>query len=65
MPKIKTKKSLSKRIFRITKSGKVIRKKITSQHLCHRKSKRVRKGSGNKKLLHEGDSKLIQLTPYK
>ena len=65
MPKIKTKKSVSKRISKITKSGKVMRRKITSQHLCRRKSKRTRKESGDKKLLHKSDLKFNQLIPYK
>lgn len=65
MPKIKTKKSASKRIAKITKTGKVLRRKITSQHLSRRKSKRTKRESGDKVPLHQSDLKLTKLTPYK
>ncbi len=65
MPKIKTKKSASKRISKITKSGKIVRRKITSQHLARRKSKRTRKTSGDKRLLNKSDKSIIDFIPYK
>ena len=48
MPKLKTRKSLSKRVVKITASGRLLRRKTLSQHLAHRKSRRTRKNSGNK-----------------
>jgi ribosomal protein L35 len=65
MPKIKTRKSASKRIAKITKGGKVIRRKITAQHLARKKSKRTRKTAGDKIALDTTDRKIINLLPYK
>lgn len=65
MLKIKTKKSVSKRIVKITKKGKVMRRRITAQHLARRKSKRTRKNAGKKTTVNSANKRIINLTPYK
>jgi ribosomal protein L35 len=65
MPKIKTKKSASKRIAKVTRGGKIIRRKITAQHLARRKSQRTRKTSGDKTVVSIADKKITKLVPYK
>ncbi|PIT97200.1 50S ribosomal protein L35 [Candidatus Berkelbacteria bacterium CG10_big_fil_rev_8_21_14_0_10_41_12] len=65
MPKIKTRKTVSKRIAKKTASGKLLRRKITSQHLVHRKSRRTRKQSGQKTNFSKSDEKKMgKLAPY-
>lgn len=66
MPKLKTRKTASKRLVKITASGKMIRKKTVAQHLVHRKSKRTIKESGNTLVITKSDSeKMKKLTPYR
>jgi large subunit ribosomal protein L35 len=65
MPKIKTVKSAAKRIVKITKNGKLIRLKMSGQHLARRKSKRARSNAFTKLSLKSADSKRIKrLVPY-
>lgn len=66
MPKIKTRKSASKRLARVTASGKLMRRKITAQHLVKRKTKRTIKGSGRSEEVVASEVKrLKKLTPYR
>jgi len=66
MPKIKTRKSLSKRIVKVTKKGKILRRKTVAQHLAHRKTKRTKKESGKKITVSTANSRLAKaLAPYK
>jgi len=66
MPKIKTNKTLSKRISKITNSGKVVRRKTLSQHLVHRKTARTIAESGADVQVSRTESKKIKkLIPYK
>ncbi len=66
MPKIKTNKTLSKRISKITNSGKVVRRKTLSQHLVHRKTARTIAESGADVQASRTESKKIKkLIPYK
>lgn len=65
MPKLKTRKTIAKRIASATASGKILRRKTTSQHLVHRKSKRTRKNSGEKVSFSPSEEKkLKKLVPY-
>ena len=66
MPKIKTVKSASKRIVKISKNGKLMRLSMSSQHLVRRKSKRARKNALKKIALSLADSnKIKRLLPYR
>ena len=51
MPKRKTRKSVAKRIKRITANGLVIARAQSSQHLIRRKSNRTIARSGGSKVL--------------
>lgn len=65
MPKIKTSKSASKRIVKITKNGKVIRLKMASQHLARKKSKRARRNALGQTGVSVSDiRKIKRLIPY-
>lgn len=64
MPKTKTNKTLSKRI-RVTKRGKVLARRRTTQHLVARASKRAVKHSGQIIAISESMAKGIKkLLPY-
>jgi len=63
--KLKTSKSCSKRIIKITKSGKILRRSTSSQHLAANKSKRTKQGAGNATLLSKtSHDKIKKLMPY-
>lgn len=65
MPKLKTVKSASKRIAKITKSGKILRFKISAQHLARKKSKRTKKEAKKKLAISKADlRKIKRLIPY-
>ncbi|MDH4358600.1 MAG: 50S ribosomal protein L35 [Candidatus Berkelbacteria bacterium] len=65
MPKIKTKKSIRKRVAKITGTSRILRRKTVSQHLCSRKSKRTKKNSGRKTGLTKADERKIRAqVPY-
>jgi large subunit ribosomal protein L35 len=65
MPKIKTVKTASKRISRITKNGKIMRMTMSAQHLARRKSKRAKQNALNQVVVHKTDAKqLKRLVPY-
>jgi ribosomal protein L35 len=66
MPKIKTRKSASKRLAKITSGGKLIRRKTLAQHLVKRKTKRTIKASGKAVEVAPSEvKKLKKLTPYR
>jgi len=66
MPKLKTRKTASKRLIKVTASGKLLRRKTTAQHLVHRKSKRTIEGSGSSIQIGKSDlEKMKKLTPYR
>ena len=66
MPKIKTRKSASKRLAKVTSSGKLIRRKTLAQHLVKRKTKRTIKSSGKSVEVAASEvKKLKRLTPYR
>lgn len=66
MPKIKTRKSASKRLAKVTSSGKLIRRKTLAQHLVKRKTKRTIKSSGNRVEVVKSELKKMKiLTPYR
>jgi ribosomal protein L35 len=66
MPKLKTSKTASKRISKITKSGKLLRRKTLSQHLVHRKANRTIKRSGEDMQVTNADEQRIKkLIPYR
>lgn len=63
--KLKTVKSAQKRIANITKRGKLIRRKLSAQHLVSGKTKRTRQNSAKKQVVAKADSKKIKrLLPY-
>lgn len=66
MPKLKTRKSASKRLAKVTASGKLIRRKTLAQHLVKRKTKRTIKSSGkSSEVVGSEVKKLKRLTPYR
>jgi len=63
--KLKTVKSVKKRIIK-TGKGKILRRKMTAQHLTMGKSKRVRRAAGKKVEISKSDSaKIKRLVPYR
>lgn len=60
MPKIKTKKAAQKRIGKITKKGRILRLRLSSQHLATRKSKRTRRSALKKTEFHKSNLKKIK-----
>ncbi len=64
MPKMKTNRSVAKRI-RKTGSGKLIRKKAFTSHLLSHKGKRQKRDLNRKVLVFKGDVKRLErLIPY-
>ncbi|MAG44419.1 50S ribosomal protein L35 [bacterium] len=64
MPKIKTRKSASKR-FKISKSGKVLRKKIGQDHFNVKESgKKTRKKRKQQKVVKSDLNRIKKLLPY-
>ena len=65
MPKIKTHKATAKR-FKVTGSGKLMRRKVGASHLRRRKPKRVRRMySETVELTCQGEKKRVRrLAPY-
>lgn len=60
MPKLKTSKTAAKRIKKITRKGKVLRRKMSAQHRMHGKNKKIRQRSKRSKTLNSGDYKKIK-----
>jgi len=65
MPKLKTSKTASKRLSKLTAGGTPLRRRRLAQHLVRRKTRRNIKASGEKTVfsLSEG-KKIIKLNPY-
>ncbi|MBI4175305.1 50S ribosomal protein L35 [Candidatus Berkelbacteria bacterium] len=65
MPKMKTNKSASKRIVRITRTGKLMRLKMSAQHRRKGKSKAAKRNARKQLVITKGDSiKIKRLLPY-
>lgn len=63
--KLKTVKSAQKRI-KITRQGKLLRRKLSAQHLTQGKSKRARRGAGKLSQVARADkNKIKKLIPYR
>lgn len=63
--KLKTVKSASKRIVKITKTGKILHRKLSAQHLSAGKSKRVRSNADKTVAFNKADAKKIKkMVPY-
>lgn len=60
MAKLKTKKSALKRIGKLTKKGKVMRLRLSSQHLASHKSKRTRQRAKEKTEFHKSNLKRLK-----
>lgn len=66
MPKIKTSKSASKRIIKITSQGQLVRLTMSAQHLARRKSKRARQNAINQHAVHKSVRKrILRVIPYR
>lgn len=64
MPKVKTKRSAAKR-FKVTKRGKIKRKKAKTRHILSSKSPGQKRRLGKKVLVKHADRKSIkQSMPY-
>lgn len=65
MPKLKTNKSAAKRIIRITRTGKMLRRKMSAQHRRKGKSKRTKREASHLLVVAKSDmKKLRRLVPY-
>jgi len=65
MPKLKTKKGASKR-FRITKNGKIKRKKAYKSHILTKKSSNRKRNLGKPGYVFSGEMKTVKrMLPYK
>lgn len=58
--KQKTVKTAKKRVVKITKNGKLLRRKLSAQHLTQGKSKRVRKATDKTESIAKADIKKIK-----
>lgn len=66
MPKLKNSKTATKRIKKITKNGKVLRRKMSAQHRMHGKNKKIKLRSKQTKKVTPGDyRKIKKLIPNK
>ncbi len=66
MPKLKTSKTAVKRIKKITRSGNVLRRKMSAQHRMHGKNKKIKQRSKQARTLNSGDyRKIKKLIPNK
>lgn len=64
MPKLKVRKSISKR-FRITRTGKIIRRKAGKSHLLTKKSSRHKQDIKHYGITADADkNKIKRLLPY-
>lgn len=63
--KLKTVKSAMKRIVRMTKTGKILHRKLAAQHRSGGKSKRVRSDADKTVAFTKADAKKIRkMVPY-
>lgn len=58
--KQKTVKTAKKRILKTTKAGKLLRRKLSGQHLTQGKSKRVMSATGKSQAVAKADQKRIK-----
>lgn len=66
MPKLKNSKTASKRIKKITRNGKILRRKMSAQHRMHGKNKKIKQRSKNSVKVTSADYKRIKkLIPIK
>ncbi|MBD3245732.1 MAG: 50S ribosomal protein L35 [Candidatus Omnitrophica bacterium] len=64
MPKVKTRKALAKRV-RITKNGKVVRKKAGTRHLLSGKNRKRKRRLKQRDVVAPQDAKMIKRAmPY-
>lgn len=64
--KLKTSKSAKKRIVKITKTGKVISRRLSAQHLVAGKTKRTKRATGKSFTIKKADAaNLKKLVPYR
>ncbi|MCA1994280.1 MAG: 50S ribosomal protein L35 [Coleofasciculus sp. S288] len=64
MPKLKTRKAAAKR-FRVTGSGKILRRKAYKNHMLEHKSSERRQRLSNMALVDERDAENVRLMlPY-
>jgi len=64
MPKIKTRRAAAKR-FRITGTGKVIRRRARTRHLLEWKNSRQKRALGRDRIVKGGDKKKVKvMMPY-
>lgn len=65
MPKLKTRKSVAKRVVKLTKTGKLMRRSTSAQHRTTGKSSRTLRQAKMKEALSAGDVKAIKnALPY-
>lgn len=57
MPKFKAKTTVKKRVSKITKTGILLRNKVSARHLVRRKSKRARQNRMSKQSIKSNDIK--------
>lgn len=57
MPKFKAKTTVKKRVSKITKTGILLRNKISARHLVRRKSKRAKQNRMSKQSIKSNDIK--------
>lgn len=66
MPKLKTRKSVAKRIAKVTRTGKIMRSATSAQHRTTGKSKRTLRQTKMKLTLSAGDVAAIKKAlPYR
>jgi large subunit ribosomal protein L35 len=64
MPKIKTRKAAAKR-FRITGTGKIMRRRARTKHLLEWKSSRQKRALGRDMVVSKGDATKVRvMMPY-
>jgi ribosomal protein L35 len=65
MPKLKTRKSIAKRVVKITSNGKMMRRATSAQHRTTGKSQRTLRQAKMKTALSSGDAKALRKSlPY-
>lgn len=62
MPKLKTNKTLAKRIKNITKKGKIICKNMSAQHRMHGKNKKIKAKSLKNHSISRADFRRLNKT---
>lgn len=62
MPKLKTNKTLAKRIKKITTNGSVICKNMSAQHRMHGKNKKIKARSAQKHIISRADFRRLNKT---